>query len=390
MVSRRSLLAGATGLGAAGLAAAAGAEAWAGDAVPAPADQPRIPRTLARRRTGIASRTTTAAADFPLTHLSVLTAGAAAVRLRTGSRWGDWLELDSCANRADGGPVTRRRRSLVLARDVTGYEIHTKDGNPATVTELNTIDGPLGQVAGATTDRLPPETGRRGAAARRKRHDCFVPAYLSRTAWGADESLRFDSAGVEKWPVEYYPAQVLTVHHTGVLAHNDDPDPAATVRAVYYDDCVSDDYGDLGYQLLIDEAGRVYEGRVSGTDGLPVFGPQPTADGTVTTTNGAHVGQFNAGNIGVCLLGLFTDRQPTAAARESLVKVLALLSHVVGLDPTGEVNYVNPVNQRGGVVPAILGHGDWARVGADATECPGKAFHPTLPSVREDVAALMR
>lgn len=371
MLSRRNLLAGATGVSALGLAAAAGANAFAGESSTAAA--PRLPTTLAARRDRIESRSSTDVSDFTLTHLSVVSSAAAAVRLRTSAGWGDWLDLSaaSCAGARDDKAAPSGKRSLVLARDVTGYEVQTADGSAATVTELNTVDGPAGPVAGAATKQL-----RTGGGT------CDLPAYLSRAAWGADETLRFAADGTtELWPVEFFPVQTLTVHHTGLYEHNDDPDPAATVRAVYYDDCVLDGYGDVGYQLLIDEAGAVYEGRVSGDDGFPVY------DSELNMANGAHVGSFNAGNIGVVLLGRFTSVQPTAAARESLVKVLALLSRVSDLDPAGTTAYLNPVNGLGGTVPVIQGHRDWASVGSSVnTECPGDAFHPTLESVRQDVA----
>ena len=34
---------------------------------------------------------------------------------------------------------------------------------------------------------------------------------LSRTDWGADETLRYTADGTEIWPPEYYPVQTLTV-----------------------------------------------------------------------------------------------------------------------------------------------------------------------------------
>ncbi|MEV6349627.1 peptidoglycan recognition family protein [Actinoplanes sp. NPDC051851] len=381
MVSRRKLLAGATGLGGLGLAAAAGATAFAGEGTSA-ATGVRIPATLATRRPRIESSTRTNVADFTLTHLSVVSSAAAAVRLQTSAGWGDWVDLNSCAGGRDDVAAPTGKRSLILARDVTGYEVQTADGSAAAVTELNTVDGPAGALAAASSDRIP--------ALGLATADCLLPAYLSRAAWGADESLRFSADGTtETWPAVYYPSQVFTVHHTGVYAHNDDPDPAATVRAVYYDDCVVDGYGDVGYQLLIDEQGVVYEGRVSGADGLPVFGPDPDADGRPQMTNGAHVGQFNAGNIGIVLLGRFTSIQPTDAAPESLVKVLALLAAAIDVDPAGRVTYLNPVNLKTGEVDVIQGHRDWNKIGAGATECPGDAFYPTLETVRADVAALL-
>jgi hypothetical protein len=371
VVSRRTLLTGATVVGAGALAAAAGGIAYAGS------EPRRIPRTLARERGQVASREQNVVADFTLTHLSVTAAASAAVRLRDGSGgWSEWIELSTCQGGRDG--TTRAGdRSLVLAHGVTGYEVQTADGSPAAVRELNTIDGPAGQVAAVAKNALPI----RGSA------PLELSKYLPRQAWGADESLRLNPDGTQKWPAEFFPVQALTVHHTGLYAHNDDPDPAATVRAIYYDDTISDDYGDVGYQLLIDEAGTVYEGRWSGDDGVPVYGGTAGPDGRPKAVNGAHVGSFNAGNVGISLLGRFTSRQPTAAARESLVTVLAGFASLNNLDPTGQVDYVNPVSGRGGRINAILGHRDWAAIGAGATECPGDAFHPTLTALRQEVAA---
>jgi hypothetical protein len=182
--------------------------------------------------------------------------------------------------------------------------------------------------------------------------------YLPRACWGADESLRYDSEG-EIWPPEYSPVQALTVHHT--VTANDDPDPAATIRGIYGYHTVDQGFGDIGYHFLIDEAGRLYEGRWSGPDGIPGH----RADGQVVTAG--HVLGYNTGNIGIALLGDFTDRAPTAAAWRTLTLVLAGLAGLHGLDPLSTVHYVNPVNSATKDVDAISGHLDWL-----ATECPGE------------------
>ena len=96
---------------------------------------------------------------------------------------------------------------------------------------------------------------------------CPVP-YLSRAAWGADESLRFIN-GVESWPPDYFPVQALTVHHTGFVPA---ADVTATVRSIYNDQAITKGWGDIGYNLLIDASGVVYEGRHSGSQ-YPIFGP---------------------------------------------------------------------------------------------------------------------
>ncbi|WP_256804715.1 peptidoglycan recognition family protein, partial [Frankia sp. ACN10a] len=197
--------------------------------------------------------------------------------------------------------------------------------------------------------------------------------YLPRVAWGADESLRLNPATGQPWPTTYHPGQVITVHHT--VTPNDDPDPAATVRAIYHFHTVERGWADIGYHFLIDEAGSLYEGRWSGTDGVPGHRP----DGQVVT--GAHVGGFNAGNVGVALLGDHRNRAPTAAARRSLALVLLALCGAHSLNPVGSVDYLNPVGGARRRVSAISGHRDWM-----ATECPGAVLYSTLDSVRLEVA----
>jgi hypothetical protein len=201
--------------------------------------------------------------------------------------------------------------------------------------------------------------------------------YLSRSAWGADESLRYPG-GVEVWPAESRPVQALTVHHSA--GSNGDPDPAATVRAIYRYQAETLGWGDIGYHLLIDEAGRVYEGRWSGDDGRPVFGPAGP-DGRPLMVVAGHVLGYNAGNIGVCLLGTFSGQRPTAAERWSLARVLWSLARLGRLGATSTITYRNPDDGSTRTVPAVSGHRDWA-----ATACPGDAFYATLADLRRTIA----
>lgn len=327
-----------------------------------------IPRTLSAVRSATRGRMRVPEADFPLTHLGVRWRGHGAwVRVRTAGGWTASRVLHGCGGRPDGSAEPGGSALLVVPGAV-GYEVAVAGDGAVQVTELNTVDGPTMTAAATVANSMPLPDGT----------SCDVP-YLSRAAWGADESLRFRD-GTEYWPPEFYPVQTLTVHHTA--GANDDPDPAATVRAIYYYQAVTQDWGDIGYHLLVDEAGRVYEGRWSGPDGVPVF--DGTANGRPLGVTAAHVGGFNTGNLSVCLLGDFTSRLPTTAAWESTVRVLAGLARVCGLDPLGTTDYVNPVNSATKTVQTISGHRDWA-----ATQCPGNMFYPHLPTVRSQVAGLL-
>jgi hypothetical protein len=206
------------------------------------------------------------------------------------------------------------------------------------------------------------------------------PPVVSRAGWGADESLRFGSSGNEIWPPEFQTTQKLVVHHTA--GRNDDPDPASTVRAIYYYHAVTRGWGDIGYNLLVDEAGRIYEGRYSRPYAA---GETPTGEDTGGRgVTAAHVGGWNSGTVGIALLGTLTDVDAEPAARSSLEWMLAWKAERHGLDPRATDLYTNPVSGAQKVVAEISGHRDWA-----ATECPGGVFYSTLPALREAVAARM-
>jgi hypothetical protein len=386
MVARRTLLVASAGLAVAPLvgSAPAGADAETpGVAVAAPESPegpdgtstkagqtgasfagrpaPETPRTLAASRVVHGGRLRVAEASFPLTHLGVAWRGAdAQVRVRSARGWSGWTSVAACGAGPDGR-AGAGAAALITVRGAVGYEVAVAGSGTASVTELNTGVSPV-QVASGV-----PMPG--GTAP--------VP-YLNRAAWGADESLRF-SHGAEVWPAEYAPVQTLTVHHTA--GSNGDPDPAGTVRAIYYYQCVTQGWGDIGYNLMIDEAGRVYEGRISGSDARPVYGPAG-ADGRPQMVIGGHVKEYNVGNVGVCLMGTFTSRQPTAAAQDALARVLSSLAVTGRLDVLSTVRYSNPENGNRRTVQTISGHRDWA-----ATACPGDRFYPTLPALRTYVSA---
>ncbi|MCA1700881.1 MAG: N-acetylmuramoyl-L-alanine amidase, partial [Actinobacteria bacterium] len=204
------------------------------------------------------------------------------------------------------------------------------------------------------------------------------PKVAPRVDWGANESLRYDSAGKEIWPAAFYPVQKLIVHHTAT--QNNDPDPAATVRSIYYYHAVTQGWGDIGYNFLIDEAGRIYEGRH--TFDYP-SGSSPTGeDAAGNGVTAAHAYGYNSGTVGIALLGTLTDQDATPAARNALEQLLAWESERHGIDPQGSGVYTNPVNGTQKAFANIAGHRDVV-----ATECPGGVFYSTLPQTRTNVAA---
>lgn len=371
VITRRAALAAALGSGAgAALAGRAAAAEPAAEPTAAPTTAD-VPLTL----TAPGGPGTPTTPGFPVDGVGVSWSGprdGGSVRFRTADGWGAWRPLPhGCGTARDGAPD--RCGALAAGGGALGYEVAPPAGAAdVAVTAINTTDGPPVGRAAPSRDGLPTGPGAPAGLRRGFR-------YYSRAAWGADESLRFGADGAELFPAAYHPVQALTVHHTATDPGTDHPEH---VRSLHRFLTVDRGFGDMGYHLLIDPDGALYEGRWSGADPFPVFGE--VRDGVPLANNAAHVGGFNAGNVGVALLGDLTAVQPTAAARRTLTRVLAVLAAVTGIDPLGTVGYVNPISGATRTVDAISGHRDWL-----ATECPGEAFHPELPAVRRDVAALL-
>lgn len=357
-LSRRGVI-GAAGAVAAGAALtpvvfAATESDDAGNSSAASGDSGTSPEKFPATRTEPATGTAETATTFAASYVGVRWTGAAdgaGIKFTDGAAAGSWQPAaGGCATVEDGGTA------LVPAQNATGYALKVPDGADGVRSlAIDTTDG------SARTFEVPSEPTRvRGVG------------YLSRPAWGADEAKRYKDGKVNS-PETYYPLQTITVHHTDTP--NADPDPAATIRAIYEYHAITLDWGDIGYHFLIDEAGTVYEGRYSGDDAIPAF----NTDGDMVTA--FHTAGFNSGNLGIALLGNLVDQGPTDAAKASLTRLIKVISRFKGLDPQGKSTFVNPVNGVTKDVSTISGHRDWLQ-----TDCPGQTMYDLLDEVRAAAA----
>ena len=311
-----------------------------------------VPKTLASQRPVV--NDIQVESEFSIDFVGVFYDGnveGGSIRFRHGTKWERWTALEH-----DGIEIGGRWASgLTPGLDADAYQVRIPAGaRNARAVAINTTDGPAAPFAATLT-----------ASAQSACSD--ATAIVTRCEWGADETMM-------TWAPQYYTSQKLTVHHTATA--NGDADPAATVRAIYRYQAVDRGFGDIGYQYLIDEQGRVYEGRYSGNDAYPAH----DAAGTNVVT-AAHIAGYNSGNTGIALIGTLTSVDATAAARGALEQLLRELVSRHGIDPHGASLYVNPVNGTTKDVANISGHRDWA-----ATECPGGTFYAQLPAIRDAVA----
>ncbi|MGH9181458.1 MAG: N-acetylmuramoyl-L-alanine amidase, partial [Acidimicrobiales bacterium] len=310
---------------------------------------------------------------FPATHLGLRWSGddnaVVEVRWERGGVWQAWQPVAVAHDLQD----TARGlvySGILLADGATRVQTRVRSGEAADV-EVAALDTEHGRrrLVRATLSpagaQAAPTAGRPGGPR------VAQPQVVSRAEWGADETWR----GVE--PPTFAPVTKLFVHHTATP--NVDPDPAATMRAVYAFHTKVRGFNDIGYNWLVDASGRIYEGRYSRpyAEGERPTGEDAAGRGVV----GAHAEGANTGSVGIALLGDFTTIAPSTAAVSSLQAMLAWAADRHGIDPLVSSPYVRVGESSPVTFPNIAGHRD-----ARATECPGDILYARLPSLRQLVA----
>lgn len=261
------------------------------------------------------------------------TSGAPAVRLRwhTGSGWGAWQTAEQDGGASDVGlPGTEPQWRPTGADRV---EVSTTARGLRLVT---VADGVVHRVFGATASAA---TGR-----------AVLGEVHSRADWGADESLR------RRAPSYANKVVAVTVHHTDNANGYGRQDVPALIRADYAYHVQTRGWADLGYNLLVDQYGGIWEGR---------------AGGLGRATIGAHAQGFNDGTLGVAMIGDMTRTTASHEAEKALARVVAYAASTWHFNPTTTTRMRSagsPQFAAGRVVtlPRVFGHQDTGN-----TDCPG-------------------
>ncbi|MBM4640402.1 cold-shock protein [Rhodococcus hoagii] len=191
---------------------------------------------------------------------------------------------------------------------------------------------------------------------------------ISRKAWGANEGIRCQN------PTYDDSTGGATVHHTAETNNYTREQSAGIVRGIYAYHAQSLGWCDIGYNVLVDRFGQIFEGRFGGLD-RPV--------------QGAHAGGFNENTVGIAMMGNFVNEPAPAATIESVGKYLGWRLKLANLNPKGQVTMYSegtqyskyPLGQRV-VLPTIFAHRD-----VGYTECPGSAAYAQMDQIRNIAAA---
>jgi hypothetical protein len=193
------------------------------------------------------------------------------------------------------------------------------------------------------------------------------PAVVTRAEWGADESI------VRESPSFADHLAFAVVHHTAGATPSSPAQSAAIVRGIQTYHVRSNGWNDIGYNLLVDPFGQIFEGR---------------AGGATRNVIGAHAQGFNTGSVGIAVLGMYESRTIAPAARAALANVLAWRLDLAHVDPVSRVTRISggsPKWPAGAAVnlSAVSGHRD-----VGSTACPGSALYGELSEVAAEAGAL--
>jgi hypothetical protein len=178
---------------------------------------------------------------------------------------------------------------------------------------------------------------------------CPQPTYHNRLEWCPAGNCPPNSN-----PTSTNPTHLIIHHSAGT---NISSDWAGVVRSIWNYHVNTNGWADIGYNWLVDPNGVLYEGRGD-------------------NIQGAHFCGTNAGTVGVCVMGDFTNVAPTSAATGKLEDLFAWKACDINADPL-TTSFHNSSQQ---TLHHISGHRDGC-----STACPGDMFYPMIPTLRQNI-----
>jgi uncharacterized protein with LGFP repeats len=272
----------------------------------------------------------------------------------TGGRWSGWTALDPTDAQPEIGRASTTTEPMWTGPSNEVQVRATRDG--AAVTDgLQVVTLDPGSSPADPRPTVSAVPGR--------------PSVVTRAGWGADESIM-------TWAPEYaWTTKAVTLHHTDGTNDYTCAQSASIVRGIYHYHAITNGWGDIGYNVLVDKCGTIFEGRKGGLD---------------VPTIGAHAGGFNTYTFGISMLGEFTSVAPPGPTMESVAAMAAWKLGTSYRDPLGTTVLVSTGSGTSKypagtavTLPTIFSHRDVGN-----TACPGNAAYAQLANIRNRVVQL--
>lgn len=188
------------------------------------------------------------------------------------------------------------------------------------------------------------------------------PSIISRAAWGATESWTRGTSASDS-------LRAVVLHHTAGANGYSRASSPQIVRGILSHHTRTLGWADIGYNVLIDRFGQIYEGRKGGLHRNIV---------------GAHALGFNTGTFGISVMGNHQSSQASSAAQAAIMEVAAWkLGATFHTDANQQASWTVGVDgtrwPRGTVrsLPRFFGHRD-----VNSTSCPGNALYGRMADLR--------
>jgi uncharacterized protein with LGFP repeats len=279
--------------------------------------------------------------------------------------WGGWTEVGvETAEVAEPGADVRGGTEPLWTGPSTGVEVElvTRSGAAPTDVQLDLVDpgsSPADSALGT------PDIQDTADAA------MDMPDVYSRAQWGADERIR-------TWNPTFAPTlKAATIHHTAGSNAYTAGQVAGIIRSIYEYHAVKLGWGDIGYHVIVDKYGRMWEGRYGGLS---------------STVVGAHSGGFNTSTFGVSMLGNYDVVDTTPAMIQSVSAIIAWKFALYGVDPAGTTTLTSSgggtsrfAAGRQVALPTVFAHRE-----VGSTACPGRYGFARMGEIRAGVSDRMR
>ncbi|TVR70788.1 MAG: twin-arginine translocation signal domain-containing protein [Sphaerobacteraceae bacterium] len=195
---------------------------------------------------------------------------------------------------------------------------------------------------------------------------------ITREGWGVNEDHDYT------WEERFVPVKKVFLHHTATS--NNYSNGAAEVRAIHSYHATNLGWGDIGYQILVDRFGNIYEGRRGRV--------RETGDREVLSNGveGGHVLSYNYGSTGIAALGNSQQGQWNRfwgdAGLDAIVDAVAFECGRHFLHPEGKSDFLRTDRVWHEALTHCVGHRD-----GTSTQCPGSRLYDFLNNELRDRVA---
>lgn len=283
--------------------------------------------------------------------------GAVRLRARTDGQWSDWAGVEvlraeeimgtegDAVLGADAVQVQVQGPQAKVTLDAWGSDPVAEDLEPAQQTR---VDG----RSVSSSDAITPQATSSQVNGR---------IINTRQQWGANEAVR-------KWSPNYIDqTKGITLHHTAGVNDYTAAQVPSILRGIYQYHAVTLDWGDVGYNILVDKYGRAWEGRRGGVN---------------TSLRVAQALGMNYATAGISILGDYDRVSVPTAGFEAMAAVTAWKLDAHDLDVNSTFRHQNEYEGWTRTLPTVHMHRD-----VNQTACPGRYFAARIGEFRSRVAA---